>query len=207
MSRFPESLMPDIDELNQLFSSATGEPEQLDARDRLVLLVWERNVRGHVLARTSSPTGEPHRWRLPDERASLTHRFKMVDSEGTVVVCQKCGHISHQPIEYKAFLTAGTYPDGRLGELFCTIAKEGSFISGMVDAFCFVISLSLQHGVPLEAFTRRLRHTKFQPSGIVEGAPKELRGFFGSLLDYVARYLEVKFVEKPVDGRPEEKNE
>lgn len=194
MSRFPDAIMPDVEALNALFSSATGEPEQLDERDRLLLLVWERKVRERVLLLASSPTGEPHRWKLPDERHSLTHRFKMTDNEGIVIRCSKCSHVEHKPVEYKAYMTMGMYADGRLGELFCEIAKEGSFVSGIVDALCFVISLSLQHGVPLEAITRRLRHTKFEPSGMVEGAPKELRGFFGSLLDYIARFLELRFL-------------
>lgn len=178
MNRLTEQLMPSLEELNQLFSDATGAPETLDERDRLMLLMWESKVREGVLTRLPSPIGEPHRWRLPDERQGMTHRFQMTDEDG-------------RPL--KAYLTTGLYSDGRLGEIFCVVAKEGTFVSGIMDALTYSMSVALQHGVPLEVFTRRFKYSKFDPSGMVQGAPSALRGFFGSVLDYIGRYLELRF--------------
>lgn len=189
----PDNLVPELEELRALFEKEFGHDHDVGERERAILLAWERRVRERVLAAAPSPLGEPHRWRLPDERLSLTHCFMMNDPDGFVARCPKCGWGWRESIEYKAYMTMGMYADGRLGEIFCTISKEGSFVSGIMDALTFVLSVALQHGVPLESFTRRMRFTRFQPSGMVQGAPAELRGFFSSLLDYLARFLEHRF--------------
>jgi ribonucleoside-diphosphate reductase alpha chain len=161
-----------------LFSEATGESETIDERDRQLLLVWESKVRGQLLGNTAGPVGEPHRWALPDERRSLTHRFEIQDPEVP---------------PFKGYLTMGLYPNGQLGELFLEIAKEGAFISGIMDALVTGLSIALQHGIPLSTFLAKFRHTKFVPAGAVIGAPKAIRGFSGSVLDYLAKYLDYRF--------------
>lgn len=200
------SFIPGLEELRALFEKEFGHDHEIGEREHALLSAWERRVRERVLDNQPSPVAEPHRRRLPDERASLTHCFVMTDGEGFIARCPKCGWGWQEAIEYKAYLTMGMYDDGKLGELFCTISKEGSFVSGIMDAFTFVLSVALQHGVPLESFTRRLRFSRFQPSGMVQGAPVELRGFFSSLLDYMARFLEYRFpdgVEKSRRPAPE----
>lgn len=181
--RLPESLIPPPDELSKLFSEATRDPETLDDRDRLLLSIWEERVRPKVLQRAKSPTAEPHRWKLPDERDSITARFEFpAPDEGE---------------EFVGYITAGRYDDGYIGEIFLEIAKEGSFVSGIMDAFVTAVSIGLQHGIPLATFAQKFKHAGFGPSGMVIGAPEGLQGFYKSVLDYLFHYLEHRYP----DGR------
>src|SRR3974390_2150424 len=91
------------------------------------------------------------RRRLPDERLAITHHFSIAGQEG--------------------YLTVGVYEDGLPGEIFITMAKQGSTISGLMDAFATVVSLALQHGVPLRVLCEKLSHMRFEPSGL-SGNPK-----------------------------------
>ena len=111
------------------------------------------------------------RRRLPDERRALTHHFSIAGQEG--------------------YLTVGVYEDGLPGEIFITMAKQGSTISGLMDAFATVVSLALQHGVPLRVLCEKLSHMRFEPSGW-SGNPKI--GYAKSLMDYIARWLDLKFL-------------
>src|SRR5271165_5295111 len=108
---------------------------------------------------------------LPDERQALTHHFSIAGQEG--------------------YLTVGVYEDGVPGEIFITMAKQGSTISGLMDAFATVVSLALQHGVPLRVLCEKLSHMRFEPSGW-SGNPKI--GYAKSLMDYIARWLELRFL-------------
>jgi len=108
---------------------------------------------------------------LPDERWALTHHFSIAGQEG--------------------YLTVGVYEDGLPGEIFITMAKQGSTISGLMDAFATVVSLALQHGVPLRVLCEKLSHMRFEPSGW-SGNPKI--GYAKSLMDYIARWLELRFL-------------
>ena len=118
----------------------------------------------------SEPTRAVRR-RLPDERRALTHHFSIAGQEG--------------------YLTVGVYEDGLPGEIFITMAKQGSTISGLMDAFATVVSLALQHGVPLRVLCEKLSHMRFEPSGW-SGNPKI--GYAKSLMDYIARWLELRFL-------------
>ena len=104
------------------------------------------------------------RRRLPDERRAITHHFSIAGQEG--------------------YLTVGVYEDGLPGEIFITMAKQGSTISGLMDAFATVVSLALQHGVPLEVLCDKFSHMRFEPSGW-SGNPKI--GYAKSLMDYIVR--------------------
>ena len=118
----------------------------------------------------SEPTRAVRR-HLPDERRALTHHFSIAGQEG--------------------YLTVGVYEDGLPGEIFITMAKQGSTISGLMDAFATVVSLALQHGVPLRVLCDKLSHMRFEPSGW-SGNPKI--GYAKSLMDYIARWLELRFL-------------
>ena len=118
----------------------------------------------------SEPTRAVRR-HLPDERRALTHHFSIAGQEG--------------------YLTVGVYEDGLPGEIFITMAKQGSTISGLMDAFATVVSLALQHGVPLSVLCEKLSHMRFEPSGW-SGNPKI--GYAKSLMDYIARWLELRFL-------------
>jgi len=118
-----------------------------------------------------SETARPSRRRLPDERRAITHHFSIAGHEG--------------------YITVGVYEDGLPGEIFIRMAKQGSTISGIMDSFATVVSLALQHGVPLEVLCGKFSHTRFEPSGW-SGNPKI--GYATSLMDYLFRWLELKFI-------------
>jgi ribonucleoside-diphosphate reductase alpha chain len=111
------------------------------------------------------------RHRLLDERMSVTHKFKVGDHEG--------------------YLTVGLYPDGSPGEIFITMAKEGSTVSGLMDSFSCAVSIGLQHGVPLKLLCEKFAHTRFEPSGWTNNPDI---GFAKSIMDYIFRWLQARFL-------------
>jgi ribonucleoside-diphosphate reductase alpha chain len=119
------------------------------------------------------PNGPPRavRHRLPGERASITHKFSIGGHEG--------------------YVTVGLYPTGQVGEIFIKMAKEGSTVSGLMDAFATSISLALQHGVPLKVLCEKFAHTRFEPSG---WTGNEQIGYAKSLMDYIFRWLNLRFL-------------
>jgi ribonucleoside-diphosphate reductase alpha chain len=112
----------------------------------------------------------PYRERLPDERRSITHKFKVGDQEG--------------------YITVGLYEDGRPGEIFVKIAKEGSTVSGLMDSVALLTSVTLQYGVPIEDLSRKLKNTRFEPYGRTNNPQIP---WATSVVDYVFRWLERKF--------------
>jgi ribonucleoside-diphosphate reductase alpha chain len=111
------------------------------------------------------------RHKLQAERASITHKFKVGDHEG--------------------YITVGLYPNGQPGELFITMAKEGSTVSGLMDSFALAVSIALQHGVELKLFCEKFAHTRFEPSGW-SGNPDI--GYAKSIMDYIFRWLQLRFL-------------
>ena len=111
------------------------------------------------------------RHKLQEERASITHKFNIGGHEG--------------------YITVGLYPDGSPGELFITMAKEGSTVSGLMDSFALGVSIALQHGVPLKLFCEKFSHTRFEPSGWSHNP--EI-GFAKSIMDYIFRWLQLRFL-------------
>jgi ribonucleoside-diphosphate reductase alpha chain len=113
----------------------------------------------------------PRRERLPDTRQSITHKFNISGHEG--------------------YVTVGLYPDGRPGELFITMAKEGSTIGGLMDCFGTAVSMSLQYGVPLEVYVNKFSHTRFEPWGYTKNPDIKIAK---SLVDYIFRWLGITFL-------------
>jgi ribonucleoside-diphosphate reductase alpha chain len=113
----------------------------------------------------------PRRERLPDTRRSLTHKFSIGGHEGYVIV--------------------GFYEDGRPGELFINMAKEGSTIGGLMDTIGVLTSLALQYGVPLDALVRKFEHARFEPNGFTRNPDIPIAK---SVVDYVFRWLGVNYV-------------
>ncbi len=111
------------------------------------------------------------RHKLPDERFSITHKFKVGSHEG--------------------YLTVGLYKEGMPGELFITMAKEGSTVSGLMDSFACAVSIALQHGVPLRLLVNKFAHTRFEPSGWTQNP--EI-GYANSIMDYIFRWLDLRFL-------------
>jgi hypothetical protein len=111
--------------------------------------------------------------KLPDERASITHKFCVAGHEG--------------------YITVGLYPDGRPGEVFITMSKMGSTISGLLDAFAVQTSIALQYNVPLDVMTGKFKHLRFEPAGIT---PNPAIRNASSVIDYLFKWLEMKFLPK-----------
>ena len=114
----------------------------------------------------------PLRRKLPDERRSITHKFDIAGHEG--------------------YITAGMYEDGQPGEIFITMSKEGSTISGLMDSFATAISMSLQYGVPLRVLVDKFSHMRFEPSGFTKNPDIPMAK---SIMDYIFRWLATKFLD------------
>ena len=113
----------------------------------------------------------PRRERLPDTRQSVTHKFNVGGHEG--------------------YINVGLYPDNRPGELFITMAKEGSTIGGLMDSFGTAISMSLQYGVPLEVLVNKFSHSRFEPMGYTTNPDIRIAK---SVVDYIFRFLGITFL-------------
>ncbi len=113
------------------------------------------------------------RRKLSDERQAITHKFKINEHEG--------------------YLTVGLYEDGQPGEIFLVMAKEGSTISGLMDAFATSISIALQYGVPLQTLVDKFSHTRFEPSGFTKNPEIPIAK---SITDYIFRWLASKFLNR-----------
>jgi ribonucleoside-diphosphate reductase alpha chain len=122
-------------------------------------------------AAAKAGTPAPRRERLPDTRRSVTHKFSVGGHEG--------------------YITVGLYDDGRPGELFITMAKEGSTIGGLMDAFGTAVSMSLQYGVPLEVYVKKFSHTRFEPWGYTKNPDIPVAK---SLVDYLFRWMGTQFI-------------
>ncbi len=100
--------------------------------------------------------------------------------------------------ESEGYITAGEYPDDGIGEIFLKVSKQGSTLSGVMDAFAIAVSLGLQYGVPLEAFVEKFINMRFEPSGMTNDP--DIR-FASSLVDYIFRRLALEYL--PEDRRDE----
>ena len=123
------------------------------------------------VAKLRAESGKPLRRRLTDTRTAVTHKFDIAGHEG--------------------YLTVGLFDDGQPGELFVTMAKEGSTIGGLMDTIGTLTSMSLQYGVPLETLLRKFAHQRFEPSGFTKNP--EIRNA-SSIIDYVFRWMALQFV-------------
>jgi ribonucleoside-diphosphate reductase alpha chain len=122
--------------------------------------------------KASAVGGRPaQREKLPDARKAITHHFQVGGHDG--------------------YVTVGLYPDGRPGELFFRVTKEGSTVNGLMDSLGISMSMALQHGVPLKDLVRKLAHMRFEPAGATNNA--KIR-FAKSIPDYVARWLAEEFL-------------
>jgi len=120
---------------------------------------------------------KPVRRRLPDERASITHKFSIAGHEG--------------------YITVGMFEDGTPGEIFITMSKEGSTISGLMDSFATAISIALQYGVPLKVLVDKFSHARYEPSGFTNNPDIPIAK---SITDYIFRWLGKKFLKEEVQG-------
>jgi len=119
-----------------------------------------------------APVQGPLRTKLRDERRAITHKFSINGHEG--------------------YLTVGLYENGQPGEIFLVMAKEGSTISGLMDAFATSISIALQYGVPLPTLIDKFSHTRFEPCGFTNNPEIPMAK---SITDYIFRWLASKFMD------------
>jgi len=120
---------------------------------------------------SSRNTPEPVRRKLPSERRSLTHKFSVAGHEG--------------------YVTVGLYENGQPGEIFLTMSKEGSTISGLMDTVATLVSLALQYGVPLKALVDKFSHVRFEPSGWTNNPEIPVAK---SVIDYIFRWLGARYI-------------
>ena len=114
---------------------------------------------------------QPIRERLPRKRASITFAFRVADCEG--------------------YVTVGEYEDGRPGEVFMKVSKQGSTLAGIMDAFAIAVSLGLQHGVPLATYVKKYTNMRFEPAGMTDDPDLRIAQ---SLVDYIFRRLAVDYL-------------
>jgi ribonucleoside-diphosphate reductase alpha chain len=123
------------------------------------------------VAKFSAQAGKPLRRRLSDTRTAITHKFDIAGHEG--------------------YLTVGLFENKLPGELFITMAKEGSTIGGLMDGIGTLTSMALQYGVPLEALVKKFAHVRFEPSGFTKNP--DIRNA-ASITDYVFRWMATQFI-------------
>ncbi len=152
-------------------NGAVGTPA-LDVLSGSEVATAETIVPGLISTAQPPAAGvQPRRERLPHTRRSLTHKFDIQGHEG--------------------YVNVGFYPDGRPGELFITMAKEGSTIGGLMDVLGTAISIGLQYGVPLEVFVNKFAHSRFEPAGFTKNPDIPIAK---SIADYIFRWLGMEFI-------------
>ncbi len=161
---------------------------------------WKRGLKSIAIYRDGSKRTQPlstkikdieknvtpgiHRKRLPDERQAITHKFSVGGHEG--------------------YITVGMYEDGKPGEIFIVMAKEGSVVSGLMDSFATAISLAIQYGVPLEVLVNKFSHARFEPSGWTTNKQIPIAK---SIMDYIFRWLSLKFLKNAQELADDEVSE
>jgi ribonucleoside-diphosphate reductase alpha chain len=141
-----------------------------DGSKKLQPVATKKHSQAQSKAEAPAPA-RPFRRRLPDTRQSITHKFSVAGHEG--------------------YLTVGLYEDGQPGELFITMAKEGSTVGGLMDVIGTCTSMALQYGVPLITLVDKFRHARFEPSGMTSN--KDIP-FAKSLIDYIFCWLGCQFI-------------
>ena len=156
--------------------------------EKIYLEAWKLGIKSVALYRDGCKASQPYetgkgkagavgtprgptRERLPDERKALTHHFQVGGHDG--------------------YVTVGLYPDGRPGEIFFRVTKEGSTVNGLMDSLGISMSMALQHGVPLKDLVRKLAHLRFEPAGMTNNPKIRVAK---SIPDYVARWLALEFL-------------
>jgi ribonucleoside-diphosphate reductase alpha chain len=153
----------DMGATDEVSCAVTVEPEELQKR----ILELEGEI-----TMLRSRMNQPVRHRMQDTRMSLTHRFEIAGHEG--------------------YITVGLYEDGQPGELFITMAKEGSTIGGLMDTVGTLTSIALQYCVPLESLVKKFAYQRFEPSGFTKNP--DIRNAT-SITDYVFRWLGCQFIK------------
>jgi len=161
----------DPEEVSSLLSADAGRILPVDAPP---LVVSDLALVG---ATDVAERKEPTRYRLPRERSGWTHHFTILAMEG------------EQPVSVDGYITVNTYEDGKPGEIFVKMERQGSQSSGFIDAWAISVSMLLQLGVPLETVLRKFEHMRFEPSGRIKNSSELAL----SPIDYVCKWLRGRF--------------
>ncbi len=172
-------------------SKTVNVPRETPAEEiySIYLEAWQLGLKAVSVYRDGSKVAQPvstgkdgpksvadarrtQRRRLPDERQAITHKFSISGHEG--------------------YVTVGMYEDGSPGEVFIVMAKQGSTVSGLMDAFATSISIALQYGVPLGTLVEKFNHLRFEPSGFTNNQEIPMAK---SVVDYISRWLASKFLD------------
>lgn len=164
----PEEQTP-AEQVEEEYTERLAEYEH--ARERL-----ERSLRKmHKLGKYPGPP-KAIRFHLPDEREGRVHKFELGADKKKV----------------EMYISTGRYTDDSLGEIFLVSGKEGTLVSGMMDSFATLFSIALQYGVPVDHLIEKFKFTRFEPEGMVPGPIRNAT----SLVDYISKWLELKFCPK-----------
>jgi ribonucleoside-diphosphate reductase alpha chain len=163
-----EEVATDVAKAASAFHSALGNRQSPITSDNLDPAPAHTSIIEKIVERIVE---RPLRRRLPDTRNAITHKFDVAGHEG--------------------YITVGLYEDGSPGEVFITMAKEGSTIGGLMDTIATLVSVALQYGVPVESLVRKFEHVRFEPAGMTRNADIPMAK---SLVDYIFRWLAMEFV-------------
>jgi ribonucleoside-diphosphate reductase alpha chain len=171
-------------------SKTVNLPEEttVDEVSGLLLDAWKLGVKAIAIYRDNckvaqplskkaeaaapSPVQKQERRRLPDDRVEVGRKFRVGDYEG--------------------YIHVGLYDDGKPGDIFVDIAKEGTTLAGLMNSFMIAVSLGLQYGVPLEVYVSKFAHMRFEPSGQTNDADIRVAK---SIVDYIFRWMGKKFLD------------
>lgn len=134
---------------------------------------------------------EPERYRLEDERTGTTWKLTIGDPLGVQLGTEQKPQ-KNRGYFVKGYVNTGEYPDGSLGEVFISLDKEGSFARGVLDGFSLLLSIALQHGIPLEDIAQKYLHMRFEPSGFTNDKSIPMASSF---LDLVFRKLALRYLD------------
>jgi ribonucleoside-diphosphate reductase alpha chain len=160
-----------LDQVEEDADALEEAHEEIAEELREVVVSTTKGDRETVIKATERIVHRPMRRRLPDTRRSITHKFNIAGHEG--------------------YLTVGLYDDNAPGELFITMAKEGSTIGGLMDSLGTATSVSLQYGVPIESLVKKFTHQRFEPAGMTTNRDIP---FAKSLVDYIFRWMGIQFI-------------
>ncbi|MEY4229622.1 MAG: hypothetical protein RLZZ362_471 [Actinomycetota bacterium] len=193
--------------LSGAISKTVNMPEEASIEDieSLHLLSWQLGLKAVAVYRDNCKVGQP----LSTAKKDGADEAPAVEAQATQVVERIVERVVHQPIrqklprsrrgrtfefrvaDCKGFATIGEYDDGQPGEIFLTVSKQGSTLSGIMDAFAKSISYGLQYGVPLRAFVEAFTNMRFEPAGMTDDP--DIR-FASSIMDYLFRRLSLEYM-------------
>jgi len=193
--------------LSGAISKTVNMPEEATVEDieKLHMLSWELGIKAVAIYRDNCKVGQPLSTAKKDDDstdaekadAATTVIERVVEKIITQPVRQKLPRsrrgrtFEFRVADCKGFANIGEYEDGRPGELFLTVSKQGSTLSGIMDAFAKSISYGLQYGVPMRAFVEAFTNMRFEPAGMTDDPDIRMAS---SIMDYLFRRLALEYM-------------